>query len=146
MASFIETNHIHNLKITQQRPKLHLSPVPWPHELSVVQGAFCENGHHTREIQWLLQYNAPRRRGTSPAYLDLHIGPDRGNINRSCPEERRLFPFVGSAHCFVLGGVYLFRCKSASKSVTSCPCVVVGEGAQGLVRYRKSEVIVIGAH
>lgn len=77
-------------------------------------------------------------RGNLPSLSGPAHWPDRGNINWTCPEERRLFPFVGSAHCFVWrgvygggGGGYLFRCKSASKSVTSCPCVAVGQGESG---------------
>lgn len=46
-----------------------------------------------------------------------------GHINRSSPEERSRFPFspriVWSDRC-------LFRCKSASKSVTSCACMEGG--------------------
>lgn len=57
-----------------------------------------------------------------------------GNTNWTCPKERRRFLFWVCT-LFRLG-LYLFRCKSACKSVTSCPCVV--GGVLGLIWWRKS--------
>lgn len=58
-----------------------------------------------------------------------------GNINWTCPAERRRFLFW--VRTLFRLGLYLFRCKSVCKSVTSCPCVV--GGGLVLICWRKSD-------